>query len=105
MQYHAIDAIFDEALRPTARRMPTRPRRRTMHEHEATERSVIWNMCEGKRRYRDRDEAARVRQYRTAAAGTPLRIYDCDFCSGFHLTSRMSAGDLITWSTSRLRRT
>lgn len=105
MGYHAVDAFFDDAPRPTAKRAPVIPRRRTSHEHEASERTFIWTMCEGKRRYRDRDEATRVRHLRTKAAGTPLRIYDCDFCKGFHLTSRMSTTDLLTWSTARVRQT
>jgi hypothetical protein len=46
-------------------------------------------MCEGKRRYRSRGEALRVRNRRQRCGATKqLRAYQCDFCHRWHLTSQ-----------------
>lgn len=55
---------------------------------EAHQRNARRSQCDGKRRYRDHDEAVRLRQRRETEAGHALRIYDCPFCNGFHLTKQ-----------------
>jgi hypothetical protein len=58
---------------------------------ESRLRGALRSQCGNKRRYRDHDEAKRVR--RTCLAqrpDQPLRIYPCPYCRGFHLTSQDS---------------
>lgn len=55
---------------------------------EARSRRSEFSQCRGKRRYRDRDEAKRVRQVQTARTGDPIRLYDCPFCKGVHFTKQ-----------------
>jgi hypothetical protein len=59
---------------------------------EATYRSAQRRQCTGKRRYRDRDEAKRVRQHQAKIVHDDLRIYDCPFCQGVHLTKTKEHG-------------
>jgi hypothetical protein len=55
---------------------------------EAEVRASQRRQCAAKRRYRDLDEAKRVRQHQRAITGDDIRIYDCPICSGFHFTSQ-----------------
>lgn len=43
--------------------------------------------CTSKKRYHSRDQAKRVRRScMSKRPGTPLRIYECWHCGGWHLT-------------------
>lgn len=55
---------------------------------EARSRQAKRSQCTGKTRYRDHAEATRIRQRREREAGHGLRVYDCPFCQGFHLTKQ-----------------
>lgn len=55
---------------------------------EAQHRASQRRQCTGKRRLRDREEANRVRKSCENVRGERLRVYDCPFCQGFHLTSK-----------------
>ncbi len=44
--------------------------------------------CVTKVRYRDRAEAVLALQKAKRRRGTPLRIYECELCLGYHLTSK-----------------
>jgi hypothetical protein len=57
---------------------------------EHRKRGALRSQCTGKRRYRDFDEAKRVRKKRVAAVDHDLRIYECGMCRGFHLTKEES---------------
>lgn len=48
--------------------------------------------CHSKQRYRDRDQAKRVRQLRQKDGAGFLRIYECPHCRGWHLTSKPEYG-------------
>jgi len=56
----------------------------THAEREA--RRVRKRMCTSKKRYRDHNEAISSGQTATARRGTTLRVYECPWCDGFHLT-------------------
>ena len=43
--------------------------------------------CKRKKRFRDMKEATRISSLIRNTSGQKLRIYECDFCKGFHLTS------------------
>lgn len=57
-------------------------------KREAVHRRFRRRSCVSKVRYRDRQEAVIALQKATRRRGTPLRIYDCDLCRGFHLTRK-----------------
>jgi len=56
---------------------------------EHAERRFKHRSCTGKIRYRDRSEAIVALQKAKRRRGTPLRIYECDLCRGFHLSSTL----------------
>lgn len=55
-------------------------------KHEARLRGSELSQCKKKRRYHDAKEAKRVRSLRRGLIDHDLRVYDCPFCKGFHLT-------------------
>jgi hypothetical protein len=58
--------------------------------HNRGKRSTLVRRC-GKQRYRDSDQAKLALRRIQATGGreaTPVRWYFCDFCHGYHLTSR-----------------
>jgi hypothetical protein len=48
----------------------------------------ITKSCLGKERFDDKDQADAHAKEHAKKAGTPIRIYRCPFCQGFHMTSR-----------------
>jgi len=48
--------------------------------------------CNTKVRYEDRESAVRVAKRREAAWGSPLRVYACGICTGWHLTKSEANG-------------
>jgi hypothetical protein len=64
-------------------------------------RIIGWRMRDGtmvcrKDRYSTRDQAVAVMlgiQAEYGKAGKPRRAYECNFCGGFHLTSRIPISD------------
>lgn len=43
-------------------------------------------MCSSKTRYKTRNRAKKVKSNIRNWDGTIMRIYECDYCSGFHLS-------------------
>ena len=52
---------------------------------------VVYRMCLRKKRYPDEYEARRIAKIRTQDCQKPLRVYECPFCKGYHLTSHMNS--------------
>lgn len=50
--------------------------------------SSVYKTCKRKNRYASEYEARRIARLRTATSGTPLRVYECPYCHGYHMTSR-----------------
>jgi hypothetical protein len=44
--------------------------------------------CGGKKRYRTWEQASLTRRTRMTYGADDLRIYECRFCAGFHLTKQ-----------------
>ena len=59
---------------------------------ETRRRNAVRSQCTGKVRYRDRAEANRVKHKRSAFIDHGLRVYDCPFCNGCHLTKEAEYG-------------
>lgn len=51
---------------------------------------VIWNQCGRKIRYRDEHTANQYRKKCEKERGVKLDYYWCNFCGGYHLTSKVS---------------
>lgn len=47
----------------------------------------LWRGCGSKHRYENFHAAERARLACEDQRGTALRVYDCEICSGWHLTS------------------
>lgn len=50
----------------------------------------MYRMCKRKRRYSDEYEAQRTGKSRSMKIGVILRVYECPFCGGYHLTSKIA---------------
>lgn len=50
-------------------------------------RGIIWS-CSSKQRFASEDVAKKVAIKCFEARGTDLRVYHCEICLGFHLTSK-----------------
>lgn len=58
---------------------------RTALEHDA---EVRRKACESKNRYAHLDEAQEALEWSEARGRRGLRIYECPYCGGWHLTSK-----------------
>jgi hypothetical protein len=63
----------------------------SMTEHHTDRKRRVKRAC-GKRRFRDKGEAIkslhRIRTGGTLAPKIPCRVYYCEWCHGYHLTSQ-----------------
>ena len=50
----------------------------------------IWRQCGSKRRYRDEHTANHFRKLFEKERGKKLDYYWCEYCKGYHLTSKES---------------
>ena len=50
----------------------------------------IWRQCGRKKRYRDEHTVNHFRKIFERERGRPLDYYWCEYCKGFHLTSKQS---------------
>ncbi len=50
----------------------------------------VWRQCGRKRRYRDEHTANMYRKMFERERGKKLDYYWCNYCNGFHLTSKVS---------------
>ena len=50
----------------------------------------IWRQCGSKKRYRDEHAANKYRKIFERERGKKLDYYWCEYCKGFHLTSKES---------------
>lgn len=50
----------------------------------------IWRQCGSKRRYRDEHTANKFRKLFEKERGKKLDYYWCEYCRGYHLTSKES---------------
>ena len=67
-----MDAIFTDESR------------RRADESSARQQSV----CQAKRRYDTREDAEEAAHACTTSGRRTLRVYRCDYCDGWHLTSK-----------------
>lgn len=72
------------------RRGPIRPRP-DKSEREIS-RKAVYRQCKKKTRYRSAHEARLTANMCEAQRGTPLRVYPCPICGGWHITSSAGRG-------------
>lgn len=51
--------------------------------------AMVYKTCKRKNRYSSEYEARRVARLRSSTSGKNLRVYECPYCHGFHMTSRI----------------
>lgn len=62
---------------------------RFRHRTSNVRGAVVYRMCTRKLRYPDEYEARRRGRARSRCCGISLRVYECPFCGGYHLTSKI----------------
>ncbi len=57
----------------------------------------VWRQCGSKKRYRDEHTVNIYRKMFEKERGKKLDYYWCNYCNGFHLTSKVKTPVDISW--------
>lgn len=54
---------------------------------------IVFSQCTGKVRYDSEFRAKEIARMRMRNGSSPLRVYHCMFCNGYHLTHKLRHND------------
>lgn len=54
---------------------------------------IVFSQCKGKVRYANEFRAKEIARMRMRHGSSPLRVYHCMFCNGYHLTHKLRHDD------------